>query len=135
MAGVSARQARPPRTLVQKLGAIVLGSEAIVVILAGLTVFGLRAVPGDIPQWWGIAGGFIVAVALIVVAGAITRPWAIPAGWALQVVIALAGLLVPAIVVVALIFGGMWGYATIGGARIDRPRPSGPPAEPHTESE
>ncbi|MEJ1086870.1 DUF4233 domain-containing protein [Microbacterium sp. Mu-80] len=132
---MSGRAARPPRTLVQKLGAIVLGSEAIVVVLAGLTVFGLRAVPVGLPQWWGIVGGLIVAVALIVVAGAITRPWAIAAGWTLQLVIALAGFIVPAILIVALIFGGMWGYATIGGARIDRNGAAGSPAETHTESE
>ncbi|MGF2947786.1 DUF4233 domain-containing protein [Microbacterium alcoholitolerans] len=132
---MSARTARPARTLAQKLGSIVLGSEAIVVILAGLTVYGLRAVPESIPPWWGIVGGAVVALALIVVAGSITKPWAFAAGWALQGVIALAAFLVPAIIAVALIFGAMWGYATIGGARIDRNGPAGSPAEPHTESE
>lgn len=132
---MSARAARPPRTLAQKLGSIVLGSEAVVVVLAGLTVYGLRAVPAGVAPWWGIVGGLIMAVALLVVAGSITQPWAFAAGWTLQVLIALAAFLVPAILAVALIFGGMWAYATIGGARIDRKGPTGPPAEPHTESE
>lgn len=119
----------------QKLGSIVLGFEAVGALLAGLVIFGLDALPAGIPSWWGIVAGVVVAVALIGVAGSITRPWAIPAGWVLQGVIALGGIFEPAIIFVVLIFGGMWAYATIGGARIDRQRPAGPSAEPHTESE
>lgn len=139
MALVSARAARaasrPARTLTQKLGAIVLGFESIVVFLAGLTVYGLRALPESIPSWWAIVGGAVLAVVMIAVAGAIARPGAIATGWVLQVVVLASSVLVPAIALVALIFGGMWAYATIVGARIDRQRPSGPPAHPHTESE
>ena len=36
---------------------------------------------------------------------------------------------------VALIFGGMWGYATIVGARTDRQGRSEPPSDTHTGSE
>lgn len=114
---------RPQRTLTQKLGAIVLGFEAIVVFLAGLTVYGLKALPDGIPDWWGIVGGGVLAVVCIAVAGMITRPWAIAAGWVIQGIIALSALLVVAILFVALIFGGMWAYATIVGARLDARRP------------
>ena len=135
MAGVTERAARRERTLAQKLGAIVLGFESIVVFLAGLTVFGLRALPEQIPSWWGIVGGVVVAIAMILTAGAITRPGAIGVGWTLQLIVALSAFLVPAIALVALIFGGMWAYATIGGARIDRQRQGGSTADTHTESE
>ena len=132
---------RPQRTLVQKLAPIVLGFESIVVFLAGLTVFGLKALPESIPQWWGIVGGGVVGLACIALAGMITRPWAITAGWVIQVVIALSAILVPAILLVVVIFGGMWAYATIMGARMDARRPDGPTTETqtsqisHTESE
>lgn len=129
------RPPRPPRTLVQKLAPIVLGFEAIVVLLAGLTIFGLKALPAPIEQWWGIVGGVVVAAAMVTTAGAITRRWAITAGWVLQVVVALAGFIVPAILLVALIFGGMWAYATIVGARLDARRPAGPATETPTESD
>lgn len=132
---VSAPAARPARTLTQKLGAVVLGFESIVVFLAGLTVFGLKALPEGVPQWWGIVGGAVVALAMIATAGAITRPGAIAFGWVLQVIVALAAFLVPAIALVALIFGGMWAYATIKGARVDGQRPAESPADTHTESE
>lgn len=134
------RHARAPRTLVQKLAPIVLGFEAIVVILAGLTIFGLNALPDGIPQWWAIIGGLVVALAMVVVAGMITKPWAVPTGWVLQAVVALSAIFVPAILFVVLVFGGMWAYATIMGARMDARRPAAAnpyleETDPHTESE
>ncbi len=143
MAGVSAdaassrpaRRPRPPRTLVQKLAPIVLGFEAIVVFLVGLTLFGLKALPAGIEQWWGIVGGAVLAVACIVIAGLITKPGAIVAGWIVQVIVALAAIAVPAVLLVVLIFGGMWAYATIMGARLDARRPAPPSTETQTESE
>lgn len=130
-----ARRPRPPRTLVQKLAPIVLGFEAIVVFLAGLTIFGLKALPAGIEPWWAIVAGAVVGLACIAVAGMITKPWAIAAGWVIQLVIALAAFLEPAILLVVLIFGGMWAYATIGGARLDARRPAEPTTETQTESE
>jgi hypothetical protein len=130
-----APRVRAPRTLTQKLGSIVLGFEAVVVFLAGLTVYGLKALPAGIPPWWGIVGGSVLAVAMIALAGAIARPGAIIVGWVLQVLVLAAAFLVPAIALVALIFGGMWTYATIVGARVDRKPRTDTPTESHTESE
>ena len=143
MAGVSAdasssrapRPPRPPRTLVQKLAPVVLGFEAIVVFLVGLTIFGLRSLPEGIPQWWGIVGGAVLALACLAISGMITKSWAISAGWGVQMVVALSAILVPAILLVVLIFGGMWAYATIKGARVDAQRPPQPTTETQTESE
>jgi len=135
VARMSTPRARAPRTLTQKLGSIVLGFEAVVVFLAGLTVYGLKALPKGIPTWWGVVGGSVLAVAMIALAGAIARPGAIIVGWVMQVLVLTAALLVPAIALVALIFGGMWGYATIVGARVDRNAPADTSTEPHTESE
>jgi len=63
------RPPRPPRTLVQKLAPIVLGFESIVVILAGLTIFGLKALPAGIEPWWAIVGSVVVALACLATAG------------------------------------------------------------------
>jgi len=117
---------------VQKLAPIVLGFESIVVFLAGLTVFGLKALPGGVAPWWGIVGGAVVGLACIAVAGMITTPWAITAGWVIQALIALSAILVPSILLVVVIFGGMWAYATIMGAKLDARRPT---AEPQTQTE
>ncbi|WP_309067869.1 DUF4233 domain-containing protein [Microbacterium sp.] len=115
-----ARRAPRYRPLPEKLGQVVLGFEAIIVFLAGLVVYGLRALPETIAPWWGIVAGGVVALAMIVTAGLLRRPWAFALGWILQVVVALGAILEPAVLIVALVFGSMWAYATIGGARIEQ---------------
>lgn len=114
------RRPRRARGAQESLGAVVLGFESIVVFLGGLVVFGLKALPAGIEPWWGIVGGVVLAVAMVALSGLLQHRWAIVAGWALQVLLALGGFLVPALAVVALIFGGMWAYATIKGAALDR---------------
>ena len=120
---------RRRRGAAESLGQVVLASESIVVFLAGLVVFGLGALPDTVPSWWGIAGGGALAVMMIAVSGMLRWGWARILGWALQVVLALAGLLVPAIVLVALVFGGMYAYATIKGGALDRAAASTDPRE------
>lgn len=129
------RRPRAQRSLVQKLAPIVLGFEAIVVFLGGLTIFGLRVLPDGVADWWAIVGGAVLAVACVVIAGLITKPWAISAGWVVQVIIALSAFLVPAMLMVVLVFGGMWGYATIMGAKLDARRPTAAESDSSTESE
>ncbi|GAA2069211.1 DUF4233 domain-containing protein [Microbacterium hatanonis] len=111
---------RRQRGAEESLGSVVLGFESIVVFLGGLVVFGLRVLPDGIEPWWGIVGGVVLALLMVITSGFLRHRWAIGAGWALQVVLALGGFLVPALLLVALIFGGMWAYATIKGASLDR---------------
>ncbi|WP_394686011.1 DUF4233 domain-containing protein [uncultured Microbacterium sp.] len=125
MAGVSPREPRAPRVRRQRgaqesLGAVVLGFESIIVFLGGLVVYGLKVLPAGIEPWWGIVGGVVMAIAMVAVSGLLRHRWALFAGWGLQVILLLGGLLVPALAVVAVIFGGMWAYATIKGAALDR---------------
>lgn len=111
---------RAPRGLAAKLGAVVLGFEAVVVGLGGLTVFGLRALPAGIEPWWAIVGGGVIAIAMIITAGRVHTRGGVIAGWTLQVIVALGGFLVPAVAFIAVVFGGMWAYAMIAGGRSDR---------------
>ena len=111
---------RRRRGAAESLGQIVLTFETVIVFLAGLVVFGLRSLPDDIADWWGIIGGAVLAVLMLATCGVLRYRWGIILGWVLQVVLALAAFLVPAILLVALVFGAMWGYATIKGASLDR---------------
>lgn len=113
---------RRVRGAVESLTSIVLGTEAVVVFLGGLAAHGLRAMPDGIPSWWGIVGGSVLAVALVVSARFTRHRWGIVLGWAWQGLVALTGLLVPAMVAVALVFGAMYAYATIKGAALDQRR-------------
>jgi hypothetical protein len=111
---------RRRRGAAESLGSVVLAFESVVVFLGGLAVFGLRATPAGIEPWWAIVAGTVLAVLMMLTAGLLRHRWAIATGWVLQVILALGGLLEPALIVVALIFGGMWAYATIKGASLDR---------------
>ncbi|WP_109211187.1 MULTISPECIES: DUF4233 domain-containing protein [Microbacterium] len=111
---------RRPRGAAESLATIVLGFESIIAFLAGLVIYGLKALPTGIEPWWGIVAGSVVAVLMIATTRVVRYTWGIALGWVLQAVVALGALLVPALALVALIFGGMYGYATIKGAALDR---------------
>lgn len=110
---------RRRRGAAESLGSIVLGFESVIVFLAGLVMYGLGALPESIPPWWGIVAGAVLGLLMIVTAGLLRHRWAFWVGWALQAVLGLGALLVPAILFVFLIFGGLWAYATIKGAQLD----------------
>ena len=113
-------QPRRRRGAAESLGTIVLGFESIVAFLAGLVIYGLRALPAGIQPWWGIIGGAVLAVLMIATTRVLRYRWGIVLGWVLQGIVALGAFLVPSLAIVALIFGGMYGYATIKGAALDR---------------
>lgn len=110
---------RRARGAAESLGSIVLAFESVIVFLGGLTVYGLRALPESIPQWWAIVAGTVLAALMLLTGRVLRHRWGIVLGWVLQGVVALGGFLVPALFLVALIFGGMWAYATIKGASLD----------------
>ena len=110
---------RRARGAAESLGSIVLAFESIIVFLGGLAIFGLKALPESIPPWWGIVAGSVLALVMILTARFLRYRWGIILGWVLQGVVALGGFLVPGLFLVAIIFGGMWAYATIKGASLD----------------
>jgi hypothetical protein len=119
-AEASAPRARRPRGAAESLASIVLAFESIIAFLGGLVIYGLRALPESIEQWWGIVAGTVVAILMIVTTRFVRYSWGIALGWVLQVIVALGAFLVPSLAIVALIFGGMYAYATIKGAALDR---------------
>jgi len=110
---------RRARGAAESLGSIVLAFESVIVFLGGLAIFGLKALPEPIPPWWGIVAGTVVAVAMVLTARVLRYRWGIVLGWVLQGIVALGGFFVPALFFIALVFGGMWAYATIKGASLD----------------
>lgn len=94
--------------------------ESVIVFLGGLVVYGLQATPPGVEPWWGIVGGVVLAALMFTTARLLRHRWAIIVGWVLQGLVLLGALLVPALGIVGLIFGSMWGYATIKGASLDR---------------
>ena len=99
------------------LGAAVLAFEAIVVLLAIPVVVVVGRVP--VPPWLGITGGVTLALALVVLARYVTRPWAVPVGWVLQGLVVLTGLLAPPMFIVGGIFALLWGLAIRLARQVD----------------
>ncbi|MGO1770349.1 MAG: DUF4233 domain-containing protein [Microbacterium sp.] len=108
------------RTLPEKLGQVVLGFEAIVAFLAGLTLYGLDAMPGGLEAWWGVVAGSAIALLMFLTTGLLRWTWGFWIGWALQVLVALGGFLESSLFLAALVFGGLWAYAVIWGGRTER---------------
>ena len=121
---ISGAPVRPLRSIRQSLAAIVLGFEVIVVFLAALVIWGLSqgGVEGSLPSWVALAAGGVIILALIATIGLLRFNWAYTLGWVIQVLILASGFLNPAMFVVGALFGGMWWYCMVTGARIDRER-------------
>ncbi|WP_366521948.1 DUF4233 domain-containing protein [uncultured Microbacterium sp.] len=119
---MNARPARPrrPRGAEESLAAVVLGFESIIVFLGGLALYGLNQLPPGVAPWWGIIAGAVLALLMVATTGVLRHRWGIALGWFWQLILALGGFLVPALAVVALIFGAMYAYATIKGGALDR---------------
>ncbi|WP_307723051.1 DUF4233 domain-containing protein [Microbacterium lacticum] len=115
-----APRARRQRGARESLASIVLGFESIIVFLGGLALYGLKALPAGIEQWWGIVVGVVLAILLIATSGVLRHDWGIALGWFWQLLIIAGGFLEPALAVVGLIFGAMYAYATIKGGSLDR---------------
>lgn len=114
-----------PRSLQRSLASIVLAFEIFVVFLAALAIWGLAvdgATPFGLPRWTILVVGGVLLVATIVTIGLLRHRWAYGLGWAIQIVILASGILNPAMFIVGVVFGGMWAYCMIVGARIDRNR-------------
>jgi hypothetical protein len=98
---------RNPEKAVRGLGAGTLALEALVLLLA---IQPIRVVGGDLG---GAAIAVIVAlaVACVVLAGRMGRPWAWHAGSVLQGLLMLAGLLHWSLLVLGVVFALVWAYA------------------------
>ncbi|MEU4383051.1 DUF4233 domain-containing protein [Micromonospora echinofusca] len=98
---------RNPERAVRGLGAGTLSLEALVLVLA---IQPIRVVGGDLG---GAAIGVVVAlaVAAVLLAGTMRRPWTWHAGTALQGLLMLAGLLHWSLFVLGVVFALVWAYA------------------------
>jgi len=105
---------------VKVLGAFVLGFEVIIVLLAipVAVMAGWRWI--EIPNLALIIGGIVLALVMIAVVGMLPRPGGVIAGWVLQVLLVLTGLIVPLMFAIGGIFALLWFYAVRVGTRIDR---------------
>ncbi len=113
------------KPLTPTLLSITLGLEGAVVFFAALTSFGLKY----LEMAPAFIGGGVLMVIFFLAAGLVRRgPWAVWLGWALQAVllaialvaVAARGLDALPMLVVAVLFIGLWIWCWIRGRTIDR---------------
>lgn len=106
---------RSPR---RTLAAATLSLEAFVVFFAGLVAKDLSDLPTGAAL--GLFSG--LALACLLTAGLLRRPWGYPLGWVIQAAAVASGFWVPVMVVLGLIFAVLWAVALRVGRRIERER-------------
>jgi hypothetical protein len=101
---------------VRTLAASVLAAEAFVLFFATLVAKDLSTV--DEPTLWAVGGGS--AIACLVLTGLLGHRWAYVAGSLLQVLLILAGLVVPVMFFLGVVFAALWVLAFYLGRRVAR---------------
>lgn len=103
--------------MTRRLAAAVIGSQSVVVALAGLVAYSLESGRRHTGYLWT---GVVLALLCIVAAGTLRRPWGVTLGWALQVATLASAVVVPVMLAVGLIFGALWIVALVQGPKLDR---------------
>ncbi len=106
------------RSVRRQLGSMILAFEAFIVFFGTLVAFGLKI--ADPAIVWGF--GLSFSTVLILTPGYLGRKGSYWFGWALQILLLVVSFFVPWMLLIAIIFVGMWGWAMIAGITIDLAR-------------
>jgi hypothetical protein len=110
------------------------------VLIMEAIVIGLAILPAIVLEHAnrGLAGGIggALAVCAVLIGGVVGRPrmgWALWAGTLLQVLVIAAGVVVPAMYILGVIFAALWvtGIWLVRRHETPKPQPSAPSANPH----
>ena len=104
------------------IAAAVLFFEAVVVMLAIPVAVTVSYVDPEV----AIPVGLALMVLALVTAGLLGRPFGYPMGWAVQILVLLSGVVVPAMFVVGGLFVVLWGAALHFGRKGEAVRASWP---------
>ena len=88
--------------------ATVLASQGIVIFLGALVARGLASAEGDERSTTWLWVGVGLALLCFLAAGLMRRPWGVTFGWVIQALTFASAAVVPAMVVVGLIFLTLW---------------------------
>lgn len=102
------------------LASIVLGFELIIVVLIGLTIFGLSLTD---PRWIGLAiGGGLALMCVVSLALIRVGEVGITLGWVTHVLMLATAFILPVSLVVSGLFTALWVYCIVRGGKMDRER-------------
>lgn len=110
-----------PKSTKRTLAALVLSFESFVIFFATLAAFGLREQIGiSETTVWGV--GLTLAFTAILLPAVLGRPWTYLLGWIIQALVFVSGFWLWGMFFIGAIFVGLWGWAMIAGAMVDKAR-------------
>ncbi|MFV0434768.1 MAG: DUF4233 domain-containing protein [Leucobacter sp.] len=111
---------RGERSTQKALASIVLGFELIIVVLIGLSLFGLSVLE---PRELGLfIGGGLAAVIIVALGFMRVGKVGIILGWVVHALMLATAILLPMALIVGILFTALWVYCMVKGAQIDRDR-------------
>lgn len=99
--------------------ATVLAGESIIVFFGALVARAMASAEGEARSGTLLAVGSALAVLCLLAAGLMRRPWGVTLGWVIQGLTLLSALVVPAMLLVGLLFLGLWVLCMVQGSRVD----------------
>jgi Protein of unknown function (DUF4233) len=118
-----------PGKMTRRLLGVVIGTQGLAVFFGALVARALAATADSPTAGSQTAGspssntflflGSLLAVLCILDAGLLRRPWGTTLGWILQIATLACALVVPAMLLVGLLFGWLWVFALIQGRMMD----------------
>jgi len=110
-----------PGKMTRRLVGVVIGTQGLAVFFGALVARALAAATatGSPASGTFLLIGSLLAVLCILDAGLLRRPWGITLGWALQLATLACAFIVPAMLVVGLLFGALWLMALVQGRAMD----------------
>lgn len=117
----SAKRPRVLGKMARRLAAVSLLGQAMTVFFGGLVARQFEVAAGD-PEGRAnvyLAGGIGLALVCILASGLLRRPSGVWVGWGCQVLTLASALVLPAMAIVAVIFGGLWWLCLSQGRKMD----------------
>jgi hypothetical protein len=108
-----------PGKMTRRLAGVVLGTQGLVVFFGALVARALAAAEGSNTSRPFLLIGSLLAVLCILDAVLLRQPWGITVGWFLQIATFACVFIVPAMLLVGLLFGGLWLTALVQGHNMD----------------
>jgi hypothetical protein len=108
-----------PGKMTRRLAGVVIGTQGLAVFFGALVARALAAAQGSPTSNTFLLFGSLLAVLCILDAGLLRRPWGITLGWVLQIATFACAFVVPMMLLVGLLFGGLWLTALVQGRRMD----------------
>lgn len=99
--------------------ATVLVGEAMVIFFGALVARALASAAGSGSADTFLAVGSGLAVVCLLAAGLMRQAWGVTLGWVIQVAAIVTAFVVPTMLVVGIIFLGLWVLVMVQGAKVD----------------